>query len=240
MRPGVSQLQRVNSLASVPGLITFGTPQPGYKNFAPRIGLAYSPGNSGTTSIRAGFGMSYDVLFDNLGILSSPPQFSQTVDATCNTDESYQCPSGFLKNGGITPKQSAGTLTAAQARAATSAFIPDQVLPYALNWTLGVQHVFAKDYTLEVRYVGTRGIHLPLQSQLNQYAIVTPGHSLPTYLANPGQAALDSLSLTLAQLQAQVASTSSPNNSSPSKQKYSIPRLLVVSGSGLISRLQLL
>ena len=33
----------------------------------PRIGLAYSPGTSGKTSIRAGFGRSFDVLFDNLG-----------------------------------------------------------------------------------------------------------------------------------------------------------------------------
>ena len=28
----------------------------------PRIGLAYSPGTSGKTSIRAGFGRSFDVL----------------------------------------------------------------------------------------------------------------------------------------------------------------------------------
>ncbi|MDQ1472930.1 MAG: hypothetical protein QOJ99_4410 [Bryobacterales bacterium] len=215
--PYGQRLQSVNALASVPGLITFREPKPGYKNFAPRIGLAYSPGTSGRTSIRAGFGMAYDVLFDNLGILSSPPQFSQTVDALCGADKSYQCPSGFLQNGGIRPNQSAGTLNAAQARAATSAFIPDQVLPYALNWTLGVQHAFAKDYTLEVRYVGTRGVHLPLQSQLNQYAVVTPGHSLPTYLANPGQAVLDSLPLTLAQLNAQAAATSSPNNTSGSE-----------------------
>jgi hypothetical protein len=215
--PYGQRLQSVNSLSNVPGVLTFGTPQPGYKNFAPRLGLAYSPGNSGNTSIRAGFGMAYDVLFDNLGILSSPPQFSQTVDQTCNTDQSYQCPGGFLKNGGIGPGTSTAALTPAQARAATSAYIPNQVLPYALNWTLGVQHVFAKDYTLEVRYVGTRGVHLPLQSQLNQYAVVTPGHSLPTYLTNPGQAALDTLPLTLAQLQAQAASTATPNNSAGSE-----------------------
>ncbi len=51
-------------------------------------------------------------------------------------------------------------LDPAAARAGTSAFIPDQKMPYALNWTLGVQHVIKKNYTLEVRYVGTRGVHL--------------------------------------------------------------------------------
>jgi hypothetical protein len=215
--PTAQRLQNINSVSNVPGLISFNTPQPNYKDFGPRIGFAYSPGNSGNTSIRGGFGMSYDVLFDNLGILSLPPQLSVTNDATCNTDQSYQCTPGFLKNGGIKPGTSAAALTPAQARASTSAFIPDQVLPYALNWTLGVQHVFAKNYTLEVRYVGTRGIHLPLQTQLNQYAVVTPGHSLPTYLTNPGQAVLNSLPLTLAQLQAEVASTSTPNNTGGSE-----------------------
>ncbi len=31
-------------------------------------------------SVRAGFGMAYDVLFDNLGTLSFPPQYSSTKD----------------------------------------------------------------------------------------------------------------------------------------------------------------
>ncbi len=41
------------------------------KNFAPRLGFAYSPGESGNTSIRGGFGMAYDVLYDNIGILGA-------------------------------------------------------------------------------------------------------------------------------------------------------------------------
>ncbi|MFN7926984.1 MAG: carboxypeptidase regulatory-like domain-containing protein [Blastocatellia bacterium] len=83
--------QVVNKLSSVPGLLTFDEPKPQLKNFAPRIGFAYSPnyssgmlgrlfGSSGKTSIRAGFSMAYDVIFDNLYILSLPPQSNQTVD----------------------------------------------------------------------------------------------------------------------------------------------------------------
>ncbi len=207
--PFGERVQKVNNLASVPGLISFNSPQPSYKNFAPRLGFAYSPRDSGTTSIRAGFGMAYDVLFDNLGILSAPPQLSQTVDRPCDSKNSWECPAGFLKGGGIPPNASAGTLSVAAARAATSGFIPDQTLPYSLNWTFGVQQVLHKDYTLEVRYVGTRGIHLPLQNQLNQYAVVTPGHSLPMYFTAPSQATLDALPLTLEQLLAQAAATSS-------------------------------
>ena len=44
------------------------------------LGIAYSPGNSGTTSIRAGFGMAYDVLYDNIGSLAVPPQVGSTID----------------------------------------------------------------------------------------------------------------------------------------------------------------
>ena len=42
------------------------------------------------------------------------------------------------------------------------------MLGYAMNWSMGVQHEFAHDYTLEVRYVGTRGVHLLEQTELNR------------------------------------------------------------------------
>ncbi len=61
--------QTLNSIADVPGLITFGNPQAPKKDFMPRIGFAYSPGKSGNTSIRGGFSMGYDVLYDNIGIV---------------------------------------------------------------------------------------------------------------------------------------------------------------------------
>ena len=49
--------QSLNAVANVPGLITFGSPQAPTHNFMPRVGFAYSPGTSGNTSIRGGFGL---------------------------------------------------------------------------------------------------------------------------------------------------------------------------------------
>ncbi len=177
--------QSLNQAASVPGLINFTAPQPGYKNFAPRLGVNYSP--DAKTSVRAGFGIAYDVLFDNLGLLSFPPQYSST-DAVGTTPgaPNYGDPN-FLTNGGLPP--GTGTLatfaTLADQRAATSAYIPDQRVPYAETWSLGIQRVFASNYTAEARYVGTRGIHLPTQVQLNVTPRVTQANQLFTELSGP-------------------------------------------------------
>jgi hypothetical protein len=198
-RTGVPEgmnLQKLNSISTVPGLITFGAPKTANKNFAPRVGIAYSPGKSGNTSIRAGLGMAYDVIFDNVGSTAYPPQLSATFDAG-DYPNIFTAP--FLAHGGIYPGSIAagGTLTQAQARAATSSYIFDQKLPYAIQWNFGVQHVFHKDWTVEARYLGTRGVHLLVQNQLGRTARVTADRNLATYLQAPSQAALDALPLTL-------------------------------------------
>ncbi len=192
--PYGERLQTINSVSNVPGLITFGEPQVQNMNFQPRIGIAYSPGTSGTTSIRAGFGINYDKLFDNLGILSAAPQFQQTVDVGGNPGDN------FLKSGGIPNNASSGPLSPTAARAATGGFIPDQKLPKSIQWNFGVQRVFHEDYTVELRYLGTRGLQLPIQERLNVGSIVNPSNALPVYLSQPSQASLDSLTSNLTAL----------------------------------------
>jgi len=185
-------LQSLNSVASVPGFIEFSSPKTANGNFAPRIGIAYSPGSSGHTSIRAGFGMAYDVIYDNIGTLSYPPQLSATYDAG-NFPAIFKTP--FLANGGIFPGSLPGgtSLTAVEARQSTSSYIPDQKLPYSVQWNIGVQHVFHNDWTFESRYLGTRGVHLLVQNRLNIQDRVSSSAYLPTYLTAPSQATLDGL-----------------------------------------------
>src|SRR3984885_1054025 len=187
--PVGERAQSLNSAASVPGLITFAQPQPAYKSFAPRFGINWAPDDK--TSVRAGFGLAYDVLFDNLGTLSFPPQYSATNDVG-NAGNPQPGDPNFLKNGGLPPGKG-GILVfpttpaglAAQ-RAATAAFIPNQVVPYAETYTLTIQRTFAKNYTAEVGYIGTRGIHLPTQIQLNIQPRVTAANQLPTLLSGFG------------------------------------------------------
>ncbi|HEY2961201.1 MAG TPA: hypothetical protein VGJ37_02225 [Pyrinomonadaceae bacterium] len=110
----------------------------------------------------------------------------------------------FLANGGIPPNVLPGATTdAAAARAATSAFIPDQQVPYSLSWGLTLQREFHKNYVLELRYLGSRGIHLPTQNRINIQDRVFdgPGGFLPTFMSTPSQASLDNLTTTLADIQ---------------------------------------
>lgn len=207
--PVGERMQSLNIAASVPGLVTFGAPQPQKHNFFPRVGINYAVDPS--TSIRMGFGVAGDILDDNLGLLSFPPQYSSTNDVNTSISSnptaaqcakpSYTagCPN-YLKNGGL--PAGTGTLqtfsTLAAQRAATSAYLPiNQIPPYAENWTLGVQHVFKNVYTAEVRYVGTRGIHLPTQDQINVQPRVTAANQLPTLMSAPAKATLGTMSNTL-------------------------------------------
>jgi len=194
--PYSERLQTENAISNVPGLITFGEPQPQGNAIMPRIGIAYSPGTSGTTSIRAGYGLFYDVLYDNQGLLTLPPQSTTTVDVTGLNQGS------FLASGGIPPTAKGATLTQAQARAGTGGYVPNGTRPETSSWNVGVQHTFHKDYVFETRYVGTHSVHLSVQDQLNRQPVVNASNALPLFLTAPSQAVLNGLTNTLAPLTA--------------------------------------
>lgn len=205
--PFGARQQSLNAISSVPGFIDFRAPKEQKKNFAPRIGLAWAPnfsdgmlgrifGNSNQTSIRAGFTMAYDIIFDNLYILSLPPQFNQTRTVAPTADLP-----NFLAGGGISPIPTGGITSPAAARAATTSYIPDQEVPYSLSYSLSIQRQFAKDYAVEVRYLGTRGVHLLTQNRLNTQSRVEQS-SLPTFINAPTAAQLSGLTLTLGDINA--------------------------------------
>jgi hypothetical protein len=212
--PVGARFQEANKIASVPGFIEFRAPIAQKKNFAPKFGFSYSPnytsgwlgrifGSNGESSIRGGFSMGYDYIFDNLYVLSNPPQAQQTIDVAGTGTTSH-----FLANGGIPPTPTGGLTDPATARLVTGTYIPDQLVPYALTWTGSYQREFHKNWALELRYVGTRGVHLFTQNRLNVQAPVAPEFGrpgLPTYIGNaPTQAQINALpagTLTLADIQ---------------------------------------
>jgi hypothetical protein len=80
--------------------------------------------------------MAVDVLYDNLGILSAPPQVQQTCDVGSPSATCFYSNTAFMASGGlpfqaVIPPNSPVFTDPATARGATSGYIPNQQLPYS-------------------------------------------------------------------------------------------------------------
>ena len=193
--PVGARQQSLNAIAST-SLLNFRSPKSDSTGYGPRVGIAYTPGTSGNTVIRAGFSRATDIIYDNLPLNSPPPQFTTAVSLNGLTGNN------FLANGGINPAiYQPGVLSAATARTRTANYLADQTLPYSLNWTLAVERIIAKNYTFEARYTGTRGIHELLQQQIDRlHPTVNATTNIPVYLTAPSAATLASLPYTVGNL----------------------------------------
>ena len=188
-----------NNRASVPGVLEFREPETDWNNFAPQVGFAWSPTQSRKVVIRAGAGMSYDAMNGNYYTFSSlAPFFGSNVFGNLSSNTP-----GFFRNGALA-SPNFSTLTDAQARALTGLSIPvEQELPYAIQWNAAIQTMIWPRATLEVKYMGTRGLNLPRMSIVNGASNVNASRSLPVFYARPTQAELNALGLTLNNLQNQ-------------------------------------
>jgi hypothetical protein len=209
--PVGSRAQVLSAVANVPGVITFNKPHYSPNDWSPRIGFAYSPGNSGVWSIRGGVSRAFDLTYINLNQNASPAYYQTTRDV----NPAVSTPN-FLANGGLTAALTSGTPSVVDARNAIASYTFSNQRPYALTGTIGVQRLLAKDYTIEVRYVYTKGVHLWNQTHINSLSKVTPTEYIPTFLSSPSAATLAGLTTTLADIEANpgnsLARYGFPNN----------------------------
>jgi hypothetical protein len=142
-------------------------------NWAPRIGFAWDPKGDGKTSIRAGYGIFYEHGTGNEANTGSLEASAPVVlSVTQSVPVSYPCignvgyGSGF--NGTYQPcgvgAPSAGSLYPIDVTS-----IPTQAIwPYAQQWSLGMQREVSRDFVVNLAYVGSKGTHLTVGTQLNQ------------------------------------------------------------------------
>ncbi len=196
--PIASRYQVYSDPADVPGVFTVPKPEFSKNNWAPRVGFAYAPSNSGDLSIRGGFAMAYDNSYANLNANAAPPYFQQTNDVALGVG------TNFLANGGLPGNAKALPTDQPDALNLLSSITYGGKRPYGITWDFGVQKIFNKNYTFEARYVGTRGVHLWTQTRANIYPRVTPTNYIPTYFSMPSLATLASEPLTLGEVKSYV------------------------------------
>jgi hypothetical protein len=122
------------------------TPHDDRRQFAPRLGLAWSPDHRGNTVLRAGFGLSYDDLAQNGWVTA----FQAVDSAAGSCADPVQSP-GSPENKGCVPGDSAGgAANLIDARYRT---------PYALHASAGLQHSFGDHWLLSADYIHEQGNH---------------------------------------------------------------------------------
>jgi carboxypeptidase family protein len=119
------------------------------RQIAPRLGLAYSPGNSAKTVFRAGFGMFYDDLAQN-GWATAFQGINNT-NATTGTCRLTGGPGTYALAG-------AGCLTGGSASTG-NLLGSNYKTPYAIHITGGVQHAFNEHWLVSADYTHEQGNH---------------------------------------------------------------------------------
>ena len=141
-----------------------------YKNFAPRLGIAYRLKE--TTVLRAGFGISYgpfpnnDYAFNfpvrqNNGF-SAPNSF---VTAALSNGQPARMVNGFPPP--ITATIPANGLVTADPKANYNFIDLNFQQPYVEAWNLAVQQALPSNWVLDMAYVGNVGRRIPVAIDLN-------------------------------------------------------------------------
>jgi hypothetical protein len=150
--PGSTACQDLGLAGGKPGPNRSLTPTNSY--FAPRLGIAWDVSGNGRTAVRAGVGRftMRESLQNGLNLGFNPPfNNSQTGSRTLDSN-AEPFPGAFAANAGIP----------------AYGLDPSGKFGYTWQWNVSVQREIARNTTLEVGYVGTKGSRLLWAYDANQ------------------------------------------------------------------------
>jgi Carboxypeptidase regulatory-like domain/TonB dependent receptor len=129
-----------------------GIVKPGYNDWGPRVGIAYSPFKS--TVVRAGFGIYYTLgNWNEFGFAISGPDF--IIDEQLISDPTKPT----LPLASLFPPVTLGPQLIGP-DIGIYGVDPNNRTPYIEEWNLDVQHAFGANWLLDIGYAGNEGQHL--------------------------------------------------------------------------------
>jgi hypothetical protein len=157
--------------ASSGGIYNRALVNPDYKDFGPRLGLAYSV--MPKTVIRAGYGISYD-FFNRTGSAGEGINGPLAIFGTIN--QGSPTSPGFLTAQNAFTTGIASTFNPINSN---NLYLPANTRwPYIQSWVFSIQREITRDTVLEVAYNGNHSLRLPIIGDWNQAAPNLPGQTL--------------------------------------------------------------